>query len=191
MKFGKMLVLALVLAFAGGVAYAADPAPAAAPAAAPAVAAAPAAPPAPEVFEVGKVAKDLKVKDAAGKDLDLLKMGKTNFKVITFMNTSCSACKQEVNFLSDMLKKNEGKFDLIVVASDMGTFDRVAKYQTSSRLGGEWVHDPDFAVPPRFGFSYAPCMVVVDKGGKVLFSKGGWTSGGSVATGDEIMGLIK
>jgi len=122
-------------------------------------------------YTVGMMAKGVVAKDAGGQDLDLLTVGEKGKKVIMFSNTACSACKEALRVIQGVVP---GKADLIVVATDFGPFERIAAYKESNNFGGTWVQDADFALPTMFDFGFTPAVVVLEKGGKVLYTHGGY-----------------
>ena len=122
-------------------------------------------------YAVGMVAKGIVAKDADGKDVDLLSVGEKGKKAIMFTNTACSACKEALRIVQSAVP---GKADLIVVATDFGSFDRISAYKEANHFGGAWFQDADFASPQLFNFSFTPAVVVMEKGGKVLLAHGGF-----------------
>lgn len=167
-----LVFMALAVALMGAPAFAADPvAPAAAPLAAPATTAA-AATVDNKIFDIGETAKDLKVVAEDGATVDLAKVGEKSKKLIMFTNTACSACRQEMEVIQTILPGKD--VDLLVVSSDMGDFGRIASFRDSTKSGGTWFQDADFAIAPLFGFSFTPALVVLDKAGKVTYKSGGF-----------------
>lgn len=157
----------------------------------PAMAADEAAPAAEEAgpYQVGDVAKDLQVTDAGGKTVDLAKTGSTDRKVIVFLNTACSACRTEMTVVQNIVAGKD--VDLLVVATDMGPYDKVSAYKDSARFMGSWFQDSDFVTPTKFGFFFTPAMVVLDKGGKVLLSSGGYNKRKAKQFEDSLLAAIQ
>ncbi|MBI5118243.1 TlpA family protein disulfide reductase [Candidatus Poribacteria bacterium] len=146
---------------------------------------------APKVYEVGDTAPDFSLpnaitgstmalnKDILGKDAKLI--------ALTFMNTTCSACQAEVSLLSDMAKKYGDKFKVCLIAVDMRGEKLVKAYNENYHYKVDYLLDPEFTLPPTFGFKYTPGLVLMDNKGKILYKKGGYV----IADADVLIKEVK
>ena len=165
-----MSAAALLLAAAST--YAQTAAPAAPAAAAPAAPAAPAKPKAGDMLPEFTVMGYPGEAPVDGKTL----IGKATATAIVFFNTGCSSCLAELTEASVALKAVNDPTKLLVyaVAVDKRGAKSVEMYEESYKFGVNYFLDPDFKLPPKFGFRYTPAMVVVDKTGRITEIKGGF-----------------
>lgn len=106
---------------------------------------------------------------------------------LVFMNTSCSACQAEVSLMSRLAEKYGDKFKVYVIAVDMRGAQLVKGYDASYKYNVQYLLDPEFTIPPLFGFNYTPAMVLINKKGEILYKKGGYDRN----TTDELVDEIK
>lgn len=177
----------------------AAPAPAAekakeAPAPAPAAeTAAPAPEPAtepPKVLGVGDKVVDFVLADGlTGKPVSLLKdyVGKSKLLAITFMNTGCSACNAEIRLLSQLAGKHP-ELKVIAMAVDIRGEAVVKTYNENNKFNVSYVLDPEYTQPPKYGFNYTPAMLLIDKAGKIVMTKGGFHP---MRDGDKVVEAVE
>ena len=177
--------------------YAAD-APAAAPKAAPkaAPAAAPAAAPVvpePPVAKVGDQVPEFKLKNAiTGESTDWGKdvKGKAKHTVVVFMNTGCSSCLAELMTVRDTTREMKD-VAIYAIAVDKRGEEVVKAYYQSYKIDVNYLVDTNFDVPPQFGFNYTPAMIIADKSGKIIFSKGGFRPKDRDKLAAELVAILK
>ncbi len=99
--------------------------------------------------------------------------GKTKYTAIIFANTACGACRKEMRTLSDLSSQYED-FMTYVVLVDMRGADIVSDYDKQFQYDVTYLLDPDFSIPPVYGFSFTPSMLIVDKAGVIVYKKGGY-----------------
>jgi peroxiredoxin len=191
-RFVARIVIFLLIA---GTAAAADmkaapKAPAEAPKA-PAMAA-PAPPAAPVAVKVGGTAQNFQLKDVDAKDVDLTGLkAKSPYTALVFTNSVCSACRDEMAMLAKFGQKNKEKIQLVAIFTDASTDVGAKATREMYKDSFVYVMDPEFAVPPAFGFEFTPAMVLLDKSGKVLYMKGGYNRGMAEQTAGEIAAYLK
>ena len=114
------------------------------------------------------------VKTNQASSLNEISKGKVT--VIVYMQTSCAACRKELESIKNMMQYVP---ELVVVAIsvDAGSPARILKYIEHYQFPFEFLHDPSFTTPELFGFSYTPATVIVGKDGKILQLKGGYRRG--------------
>lgn len=173
---GFFVFITGVLAVTGVVATSAGAQEKAAPAASSAVpaVAAPAAGP----ISVGQSCPELVLKgvDGAAVKLNAEAFKKFDKTAIVFINTACTACRQELILVNKLAQKNP-KLKVYGVSVDMAGKEAVEAYQKRMNFELDYLLDPEFLVGPRFGLNYTPGLVVVDKGGKVAGISSGFTAG--------------
>jgi len=101
--------------------------------------------------------------------------GKAPLTLLFFMTTACSACYEELKELDDFVRRNPGKVDVWAVAVDLRGSKTVGPYQQSNRFRVNYLIDPKFSLPRKFGFNYTPSLAIVDSRGTVLHKKGGYS----------------
>ena len=152
----------LVLAMFAGAAVAAD---------APAGdAAAPAPPPKPKVAALNQPVPDFTIKTYDGGMLKWTEMKKGKPMVINFMQTACSACLGEMNYMKQVKEGPEGKkYDFYTVAIDLQEAAAVKRYLTTYTQfeGFNFLLDKDLDVMKTFGFASTPSLALITADGKL------------------------
>ncbi len=131
---------------------------------------------APKPLGVGDKVADFNLTDGiTGTPVSFAKdiLGKGKLTAISFMNTACSACAAEIRFLSQLAGKYP-EFKLVAMAVDSRGEAVVKSYNENNKFNASYVLDPEFTQPPKYGFNYTPALLLVDKSGKVVLSKGGF-----------------
>ncbi len=100
--------------------------------------------------------------------------GKSKITVIIFANTACSACRKELKLLSILSTKYDDLTTYVILV-DMRGKDIVADYNDQFRYNVTYLLDPEFTIPPQYGYSFTPSLVVVDKEGVIVYKKGGFS----------------
>lgn len=147
----------------------------------------------PKVVEVGDMVPDLVLTGLDGKSVSFAKdiNGKHDVVFITFMTTACSACQAEVAEISSIVGKFKERVGLYVVSVDIRGAETVKPYAETYRYNATYLLDPKFTAPRLFGFAYTPSVVLADKTGKVLFKKGGYSSGDEDMLAEKVMAIVK
>jgi peroxiredoxin len=101
--------------------------------------------------------------------------GKAPLTILFFMTTACSACYEELQELSDFVKRNPNKVAVWCVAVDLRGAKTVAPYQKANDFHVNYLIDTKFSLPRIFGFNYTPSLAIVDGNGVVLHKKGGYS----------------
>ena len=125
-----------------------------------------------------------------GRDLDVKKLFSGSVGALVFMQTSCAACRKELNAFSEMLKKHPA-LKVVAVSVDSGGGNRVDRYREGYGFTFPFVHDPEFKSPEIFGFSFTPALVLVGKDGKIAQLKGGFRPGDETALESKIAEMVK
>ncbi len=96
--------------------------------------------------------------------------------VLVYMQTSCAACRKELEALKNM-KDFVPELNIIAVSVDAGCTNRIKKYIDHYKFDFMFLHDPSFTTPELFNFSFTPATVVIVKDGKIIALKGGYRKG--------------
>lgn len=125
---------------------------------------------------------------ATEKPLDLAAHLQGSVGAISYMQTSCAACRQELLALKDLRGKYP-ELKVVAISVDSGNPARVARYREHFGFDFPFVHDPDFKTPELFGFSFTPALVLVTKDGTIGLLKGGYRPGDEVELEKKILEL--
>ncbi len=132
-----------------------------------------------KIYDVGDTAPNFKLYEGLTGEFvelkDILDGQEAKVIALTFMNTTCSACQAEVALLSKLADKHEGALKVFLIAVDVRGQKLVKSYNEYYKYNVSYLLDPRFTVPPTYGFSYTPALVLIDNEGKVLYKKGGYT----------------
>jgi len=107
---------------------------------------------------------------------------------ISYMQTSCAACRKELMALKDLQAKYPS-LKIAAISVDSGNPARVKRYQEHFDFEFPFFHDPDFKTPDLFGFSFTPALVLVGRDGKIALLKGGYRPGDEVELEQKILAL--
>ncbi len=122
-------------------------------------------------LEVGSNAPEFKIKDTAGKEIDLAELTAKG-PVLVRLTCGCLGCDLELPYfqaLQDAYKK-QGLTSLAVFAEPD---DKFAKYVETRKLDMKYALDPKRDSWKVFGTKTMPTNYLIDKGGKIVaISKG-------------------
>lgn len=107
---------------------------------------------------------------------------------IVFMNTSCLACRSELELLNAAKQKYQDKLNVVAISIDMNGEKAVEMYTTKFKFDATYLLDPEFTVPPKLGVSYTPALVIVGKDGKIKAVKTGYNPS---TDRDAVVSLLK
>jgi len=89
---------------------------------------------------------------------------------LIFVNSSCSACRKEMNSLSKMTFKG---IDVYIAAADFSPEKAIKVYRDRMKATFPILDASDFKLLYMFDFGYTPATVIV-KDGKVAYIKAGF-----------------
>ncbi len=141
---------------------------------------------------VGDPAPDFALPTLDGAEVTFSKdiKGKHEATILLFMTTSCSACQAELAAVDGVARKEGDKVGLYCVVVDARGKATVAPFAETYKYSATYLLDPAFDVPRKFGFSYTPSVVVLDKEGKIVYKKGGYMPGDEDVLAEKVMGMI-
>jgi peroxiredoxin len=99
--------------------------------------------------------------------------GESKYTAIIFANTSCGACRKELKLLSELSAKHEG-FTTYVILVDMKGAKMVSSFASRFDFEVTYLLDPEFSIPPIYGFYFTPSLLILDESGVIVFKKGGY-----------------
>ena len=131
--------------------------------------------------EVGDMAPNFSLPDGlTGESVELAGdiLGKDEgITALVFMNTTCSACQAEVTLLSKLADRMDGKLKICLLAVDIRGKKLVKSFAEHYRYNVRYLLDPEYSVPPLYGFTYTPALVLLSGEGEILYKKGGYLPG--------------
>jgi peroxiredoxin len=113
--------------------------------------------------------------------------GKSKYTAIIFANTSCGACRKELKILSALSSKY-GDLTTYVILIDMRGKEVVEDFAEQLKYNVTYLLDPQFTIPPVYGFNFTPSLLIVDREGTIIYKKGGYSIRNDE---DTIMSKIK
>lgn len=94
--------------------------------------------------------------------------------VLFFIQSACYSCLQEAKALQE-LKTNYGeKVNVIAVGVDLLGKPMLVSWAAHNNINYPVLLDPIFSVPEKYGFSFTPSSVIIDKDGNVAFIHAGF-----------------
>lgn len=114
---------------------------------------------------------------------DVIKSDKMKGKpyAIIFVNSSCSACRQELDEITN--RNFDDNLAVIVAAVDVKPERILSTYREQLKITYPIVDDSKLALAMKFGIGFTPASVVVGRDGKVE----AWNAGFTAANSAEVM----
>ena len=131
-----------------------------------------------KTVEIGKQAPAFKIKDAAGKEIDLAQLTAKG-PVLVRLTCGCSGCDKELAYFQEINEayKSHGLTSLLVFREPD---EKVAKYAADKKLDMLYAVDSKGEAWKVFETKSMPVNFLIEKGGKII----------SIAQGCEPSGLI-
>jgi len=128
--------------------------------------------------EIGKQAPAFKIKDAAGKEIDLAQLTAKG-PVLVRLTCGCSGCDKELAYFQEInaAYKSHGLTSLLVFREPD---EKVARYAADKKLDMLYAVDPKGEAWKVFETKSMPVNFLIEKGGKII----------SIAPGCEPSGLV-
>ncbi|GAB4249406.1 MULTISPECIES: TlpA family protein disulfide reductase [Deferrisoma] len=125
-----------------------------------------------------------------GQVVDVGAMAGSGVLAVTYMQTSCAACRKELLALKDLAARYP-KLRVVAISVDSGSPARVKRYKEHFGFDFPFLHDPEFKTPELFGFSFTPALVLVGSDGKIALLKGGYRPGDENELEAKLQELLK
>lgn len=128
----------------------------------------------PEIeLTIGDPAPDFSLPNLATDKMESLKdyLGKPI--VLFFIQSACYSCLQEAKALKE-LKDKYSDIEILAVGVDLLGKPMLVSWAAHNNLNFPVLLDPIFAVPEKYGFSFTPSSVIIDREGKIAFIHSGY-----------------
>jgi peroxiredoxin len=132
-----------------------------------------------KTVEIGKQAPQFKIKDAAGKEIDLAKLTAKG-PVLVRLTCGCSGCDKELAYFQEINEayKAHGLTSLLVFREPD---EKVAKYAADKKLDMLYAVDTKGESWKVFETKSMPVNFLIEKGGKIISIAQGCEPGGLIA----------
>jgi len=144
-------------------------------------------------LDVGDQVTDFELPGLDGKAISFAKdiKGKNTVGFVIFMTSACSACQAEVAAINEIKAKYKDQVGIYCVAVDIRGADSVKPYADTYKYEATYLLDPKFTLPRKFGFTFTPSVLLIDKEGKILFKKGGYSPGDEDLLQEKVVSMLK
>ena len=141
-------------------------------------------------LKIGDVAPEFSLPNLSTDKMESLKdyLGKPI--VLFFIQSACYSCLQEAKAMKDVKAKYGNKLNIIAVGVDLLGKPMLVSWAAHNKLNYPVLLDPIFSVPEKYGFSYTPSMVIIDKNGKVAFIHAGYREKDLVVIEEKVKELV-
>jgi len=132
-----------------------------------------------KTVEIGKQAPTFKIKDAAGKEIDLAQLTAKG-PVLVRLTCGCSGCDMELAYFQKINEayKSHGLTSLLVFREPD---EKVAKYAAEKKLDMLYAVDSKGEAWKVFETKIMPTNFLIEKGGKIISIASGCEPGGLIA----------
>jgi len=141
-------------------------------------------------LKVGDTAPDFTLPNLATDKMENLKdyLGKPI--ILFFIQSACYSCLQEAKALKTLKDKYPG-IEIIAVGVDLLGKPMLVSWAAHNNINYPVLLDPIFSVPEKYGFSFTPSSVVIDKNGKIAMTHSGYRTEDLKLFEDKIQELLK
>ncbi len=94
--------------------------------------------------------------------------------VLFFIQSACYSCLQEAKALQGLKEKYADRINIIAVGVDLLGKPMLVSWAAHNNINYPILLDPIFSVPEKYGFSFTPSSVIIDKDGKIAFIHAGY-----------------
>ncbi|NCB37538.1 MAG: TlpA family protein disulfide reductase [Erysipelotrichia bacterium] len=125
-------------------------------------------------LKVGDMAPDFSLPNLSTDKMENLKdyLGKP--VVLFFIQSACYSCLQEAKALQEIKAAYADKINVVAVGVDLLGKPMLVSWAAHNNINYPVLLDPIFSVPEKYGFSYTPSSVIIDKDGKICFIHSGY-----------------
>ncbi|MBI3039834.1 TlpA family protein disulfide reductase [bacterium] len=140
-------------------------------------------------LKLGDSAPDFTLPNLANDKMESLKdyLGKPI--VLFFIQSACYSCLQEAKALK-ALKENYSGIEIIAVGVDLLGKPMLVSWAAHNNINYPVLLDPIFSVPEKYGFTFTPSSVIIDKKGKVVFIHAGFRMSDTKLFEDKVKELL-
>ena len=94
--------------------------------------------------------------------------------ILFFIQSACYSCLQEAKAFQEMKARYGDKINIVAVGVDLLGKPMLVTWASHNNITYPVLLDPIFSVPEKYGFSYTPSSVIIDKEGKIAFIDAGF-----------------
>lgn len=94
--------------------------------------------------------------------------------ILFFIQSACYSCLQEAKAFQEMKDRYKEKINIVAVGVDLLGKPMLVTWASHNNITYPVLLDPIFSVPEKYGFSYTPSSVIIDKEGKIVFIHAGF-----------------
>lgn len=138
---------------------------------------------------------NLTLRDMNGKEVNVADIGKTGkITVLDFWATWCVPCKKELNNINDIYDDWKKKYNAVVIAvsiDDSRSITKVKPYADGQRWSYDILLDVNQDLKRQLNIQSVPFTVVLDQGGKIVYTHSGYTEGDENILEDAIAAMAK
>ncbi len=141
-------------------------------------------------LKIGDVAPDFSLPNLSTDKMEHLQdyLGKPI--VLFFIQSACYSCLQEAKALQELKAKYGDKVNVLAVGVDLLGKPMLVSWAAHNNINYPVLLDPIFSVPEKYGFSFTPSSVIIDKDGKICFIHAGYRPADAKLFEDKVVELI-
>lgn len=94
--------------------------------------------------------------------------------VLFFIQSACYSCLQEAKALQEVKARYGDKINVVAVGVDLLGKPMLVSWAAHNNINYPVLLDPIFSVPEKYGFSFTPASVIIDKDGNIAFIHSGF-----------------
>ncbi|MBU1107011.1 MAG: TlpA family protein disulfide reductase [Candidatus Riflebacteria bacterium] len=129
----------------------------------------------PEVeLKIGDKAPDFSLPNLSTDEMEHLKNFIGKPIVLFFIQSACYSCLQEAKAMQEIKVKYGDKINVIAVGVDLLGKPMLVSWAAHNNINYPVLLDPIFSVPEKYGFSFTPSSVIIDKDGLISFIHAGF-----------------
>lgn len=145
----------------------------------------------PEVeLKIGDPAPEFSLPNLATDKMESLKTYFGKPIILFFIQSACYSCLQEAKALKTMKEQYPG-IEVLAVGVDLLGKPMLVSWAAHNNINYPVLLDPIFAVPEKYGFSFTPSSVVIDKAGKIALIHSGFRMSDVKTFEDKIKELLE
>ncbi|HAE38100.1 MAG TPA: hypothetical protein DCG57_05600 [Candidatus Riflebacteria bacterium] len=145
----------------------------------------------PEVeLKIGDKAPEFSLPNLSTDKMEHLKdyLGKPT--ILFFIQSACYSCLQEAKALQELKTSYGDKINIVAVGVDLLGKPMLVSWAAHNNINYPVLLDPIFSVPEKYGFSFTPSSVIIDKDGLVSFIHAGYRPADIKIFEDKIKELL-
>jgi len=124
-------------------------------------------------LKIGDEAPDFSLPNLATDKMESLKDYRGKPIILFFIQSACYSCLQEAKALKTLKEQYPG-LEIIAVGVDLLGKPMLVSWAGHNNINYPVLLDPIFAVPEKYGFTFTPSSVVIDKAGKIAMVHSGF-----------------